>query len=158
MTPVYIRKLRLGDHLTSRHWRNDPRIWEYTGFRPNIHVTEQVEEEWIKKVLAQTDSSRYAICVQGTDQYIGNVQLTDIQDGTAEFHIFIGDTAYWGKGVGAQATRLMVEQGFADGLHEIYLYVHTANLPAIAIYRKCGFEVTEESSEKLKMTIRKPSL
>ncbi len=150
---AYIRKLQHGDHLTSCHWRNNPEIWKYTGSRPDMVITEQIEEEWLLRVTQDPTSTRWAICIAGTDEYVGNVQLTDIKDGTAEFHIFIGNTAWWGKGIGLQATRLMVEEGFRMGLQEIYLYVDAANKPAVAIYERCGFEVTESDGNKLKMVV-----
>jgi RimJ/RimL family protein N-acetyltransferase len=154
MTRIYIRKLQHADHLTSYQWRNNPAVWEFTGTRPNIHITKQIEQEWIEKVLQDTTTRRYAICIKDTDEYVGNVHFTDIDGFSAQFHIFIGVTSFWGKGIGFQATKLLVEEGFASGLTEIYLFVSTQNHAAISIYKKCGFEITEESADKIKMTVR----
>jgi diamine N-acetyltransferase len=153
MTPVYIRKLQHGDHLISYHWRNDPLVWEYTGSRPDREITADIEEQWILRVTNDPTSMRYAICVQSDDRYIGNVQLTGIENDTAEFHIFIGDTSYWGKGAGVQATRQMVAEGFARGLKLIFLYVNSNNAAAIRVYEKCGFRKTGIKDNDIRMEI-----
>jgi RimJ/RimL family protein N-acetyltransferase len=118
-------------------------------------VDEETERTWIEQVLAQTDSMRYAICDATTDEYIGNVQITHIKDGSGEFHIFIGNKDYWGKGVGSQATMLMLQEAFAAGLLMIYLYVHPQNKPAIAIYERCGFVTTYADDSSIRMEINR---
>lgn len=155
MTKIVIRPLQHNDHRTSWRWRNDPAIWEYTGSRPDVLVDEETERTWIEQVLAQTDSMRYAICDATTDEYIGNVQITHIKDGSGEFHIFIGNKDYWGKGVGSQATMLMLQEAFAAGLLMIYLYVHPQNKPAIAIYERCGFVTTYADDSSIRMEINR---
>ncbi len=148
---VTIRPLKDGDEKVSYKWRNDPEIWLMTGSRPNIEVTEQVEYEWLQKVLTQKDSLRYAICVGDKNEYVGNVQITNITEESGEFHIFIGNKYYWGKGVGATATRLMIDEGFKKGLKQIYLYVRLDNVAAIKVYEKCGMSVISQDGEQLKM-------
>ncbi len=145
----------MGDHLVAYHWRNNPEVWKYTGSRPDIVVTEEIEAQWMERVLKQTDALRYGICISGTDEYIGNVTLTDIADGKAEFHTHIGATKYWGKGLATKAAMLMLEKGFALGLHEIFLHVHKDNKAAIGVYLKCGFSIVEEHGEDVKMAIYK---
>jgi RimJ/RimL family protein N-acetyltransferase len=155
MIDVYIRRLQIGDHLTSYKWRNNPEIWKLTGSRPDVVVTEEIEEQWLEGVLAQMDSIRFAICITGTGEYIGNVQLTGIADSQAEFHIFIGETKHWGKGIAKQATMLMLEEGFRYGLNEIYLYVHKDNVSAINVYLKCGFLIEDDSTDNIRMSVLK---
>ncbi len=161
MTEVYLRRLRAGDHKVSYKWRNDSKVWALTGSRPDITVTEAIEKEWLERVMTEGNSMRNAICLKETDEYVGNVQLTSINGGAAEFHIFIGATEHWGKGIASIATRLMVEEGFKSGLGSIYLFVSKENKQAIAVYNKCGFVVVENDaddgdSDSLKMIVNKP--
>ncbi len=144
----------MGDHLVAYKWRNNPEVWKFTGSRPDIYVTEEIEEEWLRRVLQQKDAMRYAICISGTDEYIGNVTLTDIGDGKAEFHTHIGEVKYWGKGISTKATKMMLQKGFDSGLEEIYLYVHKDNKQAINVYLKCGFSIVDDETENLKMTVQ----
>jgi len=153
MIEIYIRPLRMGDHLVAYKWRNNPEVWKYTGSRPDIVVTEEIERQWMERVLQQTDVLRYAICIKGTDEYIGNVTLTDIADGKAEFHTHIGEVKYWGKGIATMAAKLMLEEGYRNGVREVYLYVHKDNQQAVNVYRKCGFTIEEEDGDNLKMSM-----
>lgn len=153
MTEIYIRPLRMGDEVIAYHWRNNPEVWKYTGSRPDIVVTEEIERQWMERVLAQTNVMRYAICIKETDEYIGNVTLTDIEQGRAQFHTHIGATRHWGKGISSQATRMMLEMGFAAGIEEIYLGVHKDNAGALSVYRKCGFVEAGRDGDEIKMTL-----
>ncbi|MEO0071191.1 MAG: GNAT family protein [candidate division WOR-3 bacterium] len=139
---VVIRPLKVEDALTSYRWRNDPEVWKYTGNRPDQVITPEIETEWIKKVLTDKSSYRFAICVGDKDgtHYIGNIQLTNIQNGEGEYHIFIGEKSYWRLGIGTAATKLLLSYAFnVLGLKKIRLKVRSDNLGAIALYTKVGF-------------------
>ncbi|MCC8426360.1 GNAT family N-acetyltransferase [Mucilaginibacter sp. UR6-11] len=151
---IYIRPLVLEDAKISYLWRNDPSIWTYTGFKANGIITEEMETEWLRNNLNRPDQSRFAICVKRLDTYIGNVQLLDFHGKTAELHLFIGNKLYWGKGVGFQATVLILRYGFFNRkLEVIYLKVHPANIAAISIYEKAGFQITGKDDGNIIMSI-----
>jgi len=139
MHSVLIRPLRVEDAEVSFKWRNDPDIWRYTGSRPDRVITKEIEYEWIKRVINEPDSYRFAITSDG--MYIGNIQITNVnerQDG--EYHIFIGEKNYWGKGIAKLATLQLLR--FARehlNLRQLYLYVRLENSRAIKVYEQCGF-------------------
>ena len=137
---IYLRTLEEEDALISYKWRNDPEIWKLTGSRPDIVVTPEIETKWIRKVLQDTTCRRFAICLAEKDEYIGNIQLTNITKQDAEFHIFIGKKKYWGKGIGFKATEELIR--FINEnmpLKQIYLFVKPENKAAVKIYEKTGF-------------------
>lgn len=144
MYKILIRPLEQNDSEISWKWRNDEEVWKYTGNRPNISVTPEIEREWINKVLNQNNSRRFAITVD--DKYVGNIQLTNITSENAEYHIFIGDKDYWGKGIGFSASQQIIR--FAKNvlkLNQVYLYVQKENENAIKLYQRCGFvQVTND--------------
>ncbi len=148
MYRILIRPLTNEDAKVSYIWRNDPEIWKYTGKRPDRTITYEIEDNWIRKVLAASDSFRFAIEADG--HYIGNIQITNIrtrQDG--EYHIFIGDRKFWGKGIATLATYQLIR--FAKeviGLKRLYLFVNPLNTAAIRVYEKCGFV---RNSDEIKM-------
>ena len=149
---VAIRPLEENDAKTSYLWRSDPEIWKYTGSKPNMVVTQQIEKEWIKEVLARKNEIRFAICVGVDKEYIGNIQLTNITTDNAEFHIFIGKKEYHNKGIGTQATNLLLEYARKDlKLKEVYLFVNKSNIAAIKAYNKCGFFETDTTEDKLRL-------
>jgi RimJ/RimL family protein N-acetyltransferase len=120
MYKILIRPLDESDALISWKWRNDPEVWKYTGNRPDVEITEKIEVEWINKVLSESTSRRFSITID--DLYVGNVQLTNITDFDAEYHIFIGNKNYWGKGVSRLATnQILYYAKEVLGLKSIYL-------------------------------------
>jgi RimJ/RimL family protein N-acetyltransferase len=153
---IYIRPLELKDAQTSYVWRNDSTLWVYTTFRPKDYITQEMETKWLSESLNKPDQSRFAICVKELDTYIGNVQLININEQCAELHLFIGDKLYWNRGIGYQATELIINYGFLKrGLKKIYLKVHPANLPALYLYEKVGFEIIGKEDGLILMTITK---
>jgi RimJ/RimL family protein N-acetyltransferase/GT2 family glycosyltransferase len=145
-----IRPLELGDAEISYKWRNDPEVWKFTGSRPDIHITEEIEKKWIENKLKEIDSKRFAIVHNNI--YVGNIQLTNISPNeSAEYHIFIGDKSFWNKGIAKTATNLLIEYAKNElKLKKIYLLVNPLNLSAIKVYEKSGFKkVTEEVKMEL---------
>jgi len=154
---IYIRPLKIKDALISYKWRNNFKIWEYTGSKPDIEITPEIEMTWIKNVINREEQKRFAICISDTGEYIGNVQLININNKKAEFHIFIGETSFWGKGIGEKATKLMIDHGFEVlGLEEIYLTVNKSNNKAINLYQNLGFLCLKSKRESILMTLTNP--
>jgi RimJ/RimL family protein N-acetyltransferase len=148
----YLRPLEENDAAVSFHWRNDERVWKHTGSRPDRLITQEIESDWMKAVLKRTNEKRFAICIEPTNEYIGNVQLTSITSSSAELHIFIGNVDFWGNKLGQKATESLLNIAFEKlNLKEVYLYVQVENKAAIAIYKKCGFNTVEENDKDLKM-------
>jgi RimJ/RimL family protein N-acetyltransferase/glycosyltransferase involved in cell wall biosynthesis len=152
MHAVLIRPLRKEDAKTSFHWRNDPEVWALTGGKPDRFITEEIEAEWVTKVLSQSNAKRFAILVDNV--YVGNIQLTDITKNDAEYHIFIGDKGYWGKGVAARASEQILRYAKNDlGLDSVHLEVRNEHRRALSLYKKLGFKSEEVSDETVKMRI-----
>ena len=103
--------------------------------------------------MANLNDYRCAIIVNGV--YVGNIYLTDINNGTATYHIFIGDKTYWGKGVAKQASRQIIQYGFSQlRLHTICLHVRKANIRAHCLYQSLGFiDIAEEHDDWIHMSI-----
>lgn len=151
---IYIRPLREEDALISWRWRNDPEIWEFTGARPNQYITEEIEIEWARRVIADRTSKRFAICIKESGEYIGNIQLTDIAGREAQFHIFIGNKLCWGKGVATDATRLLLPYAKETlGLESIYLEVNRKNSAAIKSYKNNNFLVVGSEGDFIRMSV-----
>lgn len=152
MKDIYIRPLEEKDAYVSVNWRNNPEIWKFTGSKPNKVVTIDMELSWIKNIVTRTNEKRFAICLLENNQYIGNVQLTDITDADAQFHIFIGEPDFWNRGIGTKATKLILEYGFNKlKLSSIYLHVKGSNKSAIKAYQNSGFKNVHLKDDFIKM-------
>ena len=148
---ILIRPLCIDDAAVSYKWRNNPEIWKHTGGHYSTEITEQIESDWLKATLGDETKSRFAILVD--HEYVGNVQLTDIQvNDTAQFHIFIGNQAYWGKGVAKEATyQILVYAKEVLKLRSVFLEVKAENIAAVKAYEKNGFLVTDSKNDFLTM-------
>ncbi|MDF0708330.1 GNAT family N-acetyltransferase [Flagellimonas okinawensis] len=156
MIDVYIRPLEEKDAYTSVLWRNNPEIWKYTGSRPDQNITLEMELTWIKEAIKRPNEKRFAICIAKNDTYVGNVQLTHITKTEAQFHIFIGESDYWGKGIGTSATGQLLKYGMDTlALSSIYLYVNEENKAAIKSYLNNGFEIEGSEGNQIKMVYNK---
>ena len=148
---VTIRPLIENDAYTSVKWRNDPEVFKYTGNTYAHEITIESELAWIRKVIANPHDYRCAIIVD--DVYVGNIYLTDISDGVAHYHIFIGDKSYWGKGVAKLASLQIIEYGFRTlKLNKIILRVKCMNLSAINLYKALGFREVQSDGEWIMMS------
>ena len=150
---VTIRPLKVEDAYTSVKWRNDPEVFKYTGNIYNHEITIESELEWIKKVISNVNDYRCAILVDNI--YVGNIYLTDIHNRIGNYHIFIGEKDYWGKGVAKMASVQIIEYGFnVLGLNQIKLNVRPANKSALNLYTSLGFKKIKEN-EMIEMSLTK---
>jgi diamine N-acetyltransferase len=137
---VYIRPLCTQDALTSYQWRNNPKIWRFTGSRPDKYITPEMETAWVSEVLQRENEKRFAICLCSDNKYIGNIFLTDIQAGEGQMHIFIGEMEYWGKGRAYESICMIFDYGFKElGLQMIYAQINTRNAGAMVLSKLAGF-------------------
>lgn len=147
---VSIRPLKKDDAYTSVKWRNDSEVFRYTGNTYDHVISIDSELNWIQKVIECQSDFRCAILVDGV--YVGNIYLTDIIDKKADYHIFIGEKNYWGRGVAKEASKLILEYAFSTlRLNEVDLKVRKQNTRAIALYTSLGFEITNDEGDWMKM-------
>ncbi len=154
MIDIYLRELTEKDAQTSYLWRNDPSVWEYTGRKPDRVITVEIELDWIRNVLKRNNEKRFAICISETNQYIGNVQLTAINGYDAEFHIFIGEKFFWGKGIAQKVTAELTKYAFNElRLQSVYLDVRTSHVAAIKAYEKAGYSEIFRHEDFIRMAV-----
>ena len=149
---VYLRPLERTD-LNERYlgWLNDPEVTRYmeSGTFP---TTAQDLDKFYQEVTGSRNQVILAIVDTKSDQHIGNVKLGPILwiHRHATFGILIGDKRFWGKGIGLEATRLMVEYGFNQlNLQRIDLGVFAEHEAAVRCYEKVGFKPEGRMREAL---------
>ena len=136
---VIIRPLQELDAYTSVKWRNDPEVFRYTGNTYNHEITIESELDWINKIISNQNEYRCAILADGL--YVGNIYLTDIDGISANYHIFIGNKDFWGKGVAKEASIQILEYAFnVRCLKEVRLRVRKDNNSAYNLYMRLGFK------------------
>jgi RimJ/RimL family protein N-acetyltransferase len=101
-------------------------------------------KEWIEKDLEKDPPPGYLFMVRTLDDdtMIGFVELStpDWNHGVAWVGIGLGERAYWGKGYGTDAMRLILRYAFSElNLHRVSLDVFEYNPRALHSYQKSGF-------------------
>ena len=149
---VRIRPLREEDAQVSYKWRNDTEVFKYTGANYAHEITLEDESNWIRRVSKNENEYRCAIIAN--EEYVGNIYLTDIENGHATYHIFIGNKDFWGKGIAKEASRLIINYGFnVLNIETIELEVRKQNKRAFELYKSLGFQIREYNNDWIKMTI-----
>lgn len=128
-------------------WFNDPEV--RAGLAMYLPFSQVEEEQWYDNMLKRPKPEQVlgieARQVGGEDEswlLIGNCAFFDIdwRNRVAEFGIVIGEKAYWNRGYGSEAVRLLVHHGFETlNLNRIFLRVYETNPRAIRAYEKAGF-------------------
>ena len=123
-------------------WLNDPEVGRF-----NSHARFPVGKEELKKYVreAKHGSSMqvFAIVIKRGFKHIGNISLQNINyiDRSAELAIIIGDQRYWGKGIGLEAWKLMMDYGFRVlNLHRLYCGCVKKNFGMKRIAEKSGMK------------------
>ena len=149
---VFLRPLERTD-LNERYlsWLNDPEVTRYTevGTFPSTMAD---LENYYRDVVGAKNNVMLAVVDKKSGQHVGNAKLGPIQwvHRSAIFSILIGEKDLWGKGVGMEATRLMIEYGFNRlNLHRIDLGVFAEHEAAVKCYEKVGFKVEGRMREDL---------
>jgi len=139
---IYLRELTRSDLAQTLIWRQDPALVAHLG-EPFRFINAETEATWFDAYLTQrAQQVRLAICEQGSDRHLGNVQLLQIHPvhRSAEFSILIGEATARGQGIGLRASQLCLQHAFDDlNLHRIWLQVRSDNLPALKLYQRLGF-------------------
>ena len=121
-------------------WLNDPAVNKYLETRK---TTVEELKKYIDERLKRGNCLFFGIFWKANGEHIGNIKLEpiDFEQGKATLGILIGNTAYWGKGVGAEAVNTLTDYAFNFlNLDEVNLGVISENKAAIGLYKKCGFE------------------
>jgi ribosomal-protein-alanine N-acetyltransferase len=149
---VILRPLERTD-LNERYlsWLNDPEVTRYTETGTFPSTAEDLDN-YYRSVSGSKHDVMLAVVDKKSGRHIGNVKLGPIHwvHRRATFGILIGEKEFWGKGVGLDATRLMVEYGFRRlNLHRIDLGVFAEHEAAVRCYKQAGFKVEGRMREDL---------
>ena len=98
-------------------------------------------ESWLGSRPEQTDRLDLAVVENATGKYCGEVVILDVDDNNLSCGFRIALTSeFIGKGLGTEATRLIVDYVFANTpMHRVGLEVYAFNPRAQRVYEKVGF-------------------
>ncbi|GAA0264270.1 GNAT family protein [Saccharothrix mutabilis subsp. mutabilis] len=137
---VVLRPVVADDVPALRPMFSDPEVGRLTGTRGGDPGEERLRE-WYGSRGGQDGRLDLAVVERGSGVVVGEVVLNEWDAGNAScgFRISFVPGAF-GRGMGTEATRLVVGYGFEVlGLHRISLEVYAFNPRARRVYEKVGF-------------------
>ena len=140
---VALRRPQPEDLSAVVRWYRDPELARLTRYqtRPMTHA--EIERFFQVRMLSP-DALAYSIAELPQWRLIGFTTFSslDPDNGSVLFHITIGERDAWGRGLGTEATELMLAHAFERlALHRVGLTVFSYNVRAIRAYEKAGFHV-----------------
>ena len=149
---VVLKRHVPGNLAAFMRWYADPEVSRLTRYQEGPMARPEIERFFHARVLG-SDSLAMAIHERTSDRLLGTCAFSQLdgENGSALFHITIGEKDSWGKGYGTEATRLMLEHAFERlRLHRIGLSVFAFNERAIRAYRRAGFVIEGRAREAIR--------
>ncbi len=145
---VRVREKRLDDAALDYEWRKDPELAAYDA----AHPLTMSRRSFVATISAEIETPvshrrSYSIDTLDDDRHIGNLMYYgyDPARGEAELGITIGDRAYWSRGYGSDALKVMLVFLFEElGLKRVYLHTLTWNDRAQQAFTRAGFSRVRE--------------
>ncbi|MFB6291699.1 MAG: GNAT family N-acetyltransferase [Candidatus Bipolaricaulia bacterium] len=124
-------------------WLNDPEINRHLGPIIGALFTKEKGEEWYEEMKDQADKRIFTMHLKGNGTepigYCGLYRI-DYRNDRSTIQVIIGEEEYRGRGLGTEATRLLLDYGFsALSLKTISLSFMEDNEGARQIPKKLGF-------------------
>jgi RimJ/RimL family protein N-acetyltransferase len=138
----YLSPCRVEDAEKWAEWFNDLAVTLPLGDEAYTPSTPDSERESINGII-KSKAHIFNIVDLETDMPIGRCLFFNVDhvNRSAMFGIFIGEKAYWGKGYGHEATKLLLDYGFnLLNLNSIMLGVMSFNERALRSYQRVGFK------------------
>lgn len=108
---LILRPISESDTTLIVRWRNSDFVRNNFLYRGNF--TEEIHRNWIETKVATGEVVQFIIEQEenGNQVPVGSVYLRDIdkENSCAEFGIFIGEESAIGKGIGTEASKLMLD-------------------------------------------------
>ncbi|MFC7249129.1 GNAT family N-acetyltransferase [Halomicroarcula sp. GCM10025324] len=113
-------------------------------------VQEPAIADWLDSILSE---DCFNVVARHEGAAVGHTTLVPDRHGHNELAIFVHQD-YQGAGIGTELVQTLLGLGQDNGVEEVWLTVERWNDPAIALYRKVGFQTNNSERFELEMTIR----
>lgn len=113
-------------------------------------IKDHAIERWLDDILSD---DCYGVVAYHDGNAVGHSMLVPDRQDAHELAIFVLN-AYQSAGIGTQLVETLLGLAQQEGLDRVWLTVERWNDPAIALYRKVGFEVCNTESFEMEMSIR----
>jgi len=102
---------------------------------------------WFMMQMLRVMLTRPMIFFQLVSSVLSSSNVPDMKKDSIELTYIGVDASQQGKGMGGELLHAFIEESRKAGYHSIELSVEVENEPAIALYKKNGFQITQTFSE-----------
>ena len=122
-------------------WLNDPEVVKYSEQRHRSHSLESCRQYF--QSIQSSPHGFYAIVAKHPETHIGNSTIAvDLNNQVADISIMIGDRAFWGKGLGAEAFCALVDNLINTGqFRKVTAGTMAANTKMLKLIEKAGMKI-----------------
>ncbi len=125
-------------------WLQDKELTKYTEInQPSLKSI----KEYVNLNINDTSVDFWKIVVKNRI-HIGNIRVKYLKNSIATIGILIGDKNYKNKGLGDKSLKMALSTLKLKKIKKIYAYINKKNEPSIKIFKKNGFKLSKQSTEK----------
>ena len=131
------------DHLHFARWSENDEYLRVMDNDPALPISAEAHQQWEAGFSQSPNVFFFRIRTLSDDTLIGTAVIGGLQwtNQTADLGISIADPAYWSKGYGTDAMRLIIGYGFRElNLHRITSSTISYNTRSIKVHEKMGFK------------------
>ena len=140
---IYLRQISLDDcNENYVAWLNDADVNQYLETKWSEQNIGTIKS-FVETQIENDHSVLFAIISKENDKHIGNIKIGPVHPHYrhADISYFIGDKAYWHKGIATEAIKLVCKYGFEKlSLHRIEAGAYDCAIGSWKALEKCGFK------------------
>lgn len=137
---IYLRPICAADTDSVVKWRNDKNVVKNFIYR--VPISREEHLDWLKNKVEQGNVHQFVICRNADEMPLGSVYLQNFEEEhkKAEEGIFLGEKQAYGKGIGTEAAKLLLNYAFEQlRLHKVAARVLAYNQASVRMHEKAGY-------------------
>ncbi|MDE6620173.1 MAG: GNAT family N-acetyltransferase [Lachnospiraceae bacterium] len=137
---IYLRPITEADTEMVVRWRNLPVVVKNFIYRKPVSCTDH--ENWLKNKVFKGLVHQFIVCRNEDDMPLGSIYLQNFEEENkkAEWGIYLGEEQAYGKGIGTEAAKLVLDYAFTTlGMHKVVSRVLERNKASIRMNEKAGY-------------------
>ncbi len=143
---VVLRGLEREDLKLMHKWLNDEEIMAWARSQPdNVASMESIEKTYEQDLKGENYTRcMYIVVEKKTSKPVGwaSIRWSPPTDTTCEIGLVIAEKQLRGKGLGTEATRVLVNQAFDQlNMHKVELITRPDNKAELKVAKNCGFKL-----------------